>query len=58
MKKELSSGDQLSTSQSPYMYDKALKSMMISYPSGGAYAPQTEDGYGVFYLFLGDDFSK
>jgi len=55
--KEISSGDQLSTSQSPYMYDKGLKSKTSSYPSGGAYAPQTNDGYGVFYLYLGDDFT-
>ena len=40
------------------MYDKGLISKLNSYPSGGAYAPQTNDGYGVFYLYLGDNFSK
>jgi len=30
---------------------------MTCYPAGGAFAPQTDDGYGVYYLFLGENFT-
>jgi len=49
--------DQLSTSQSPFFYDKQLSAQMDIYPAGGAFPALREDGYGVYYLFLGDDFS-
>jgi len=50
--------DQLSTSQSPFYFDEKISRTLDLYPAGGAFAPQREDGYGVFYLFLGDNFSK
>nr|XP_002122295.1 carnitine O-palmitoyltransferase 1, liver isoform-like [Ciona intestinalis] len=47
--------DQLSTSQSPYLFDKHYADIIGLFPSGGGFAPQTEDGYGVYYLFLGEN---
>lgn len=52
---EIKAGDQLSTSQSPFVFDQKLSRKMTVYPAGGAFAPQTSDGYGVYYLFLGED---
>ena len=50
--------DQLSTSQSPWFYDKDLAKKLDFFPAGGGFAPMRDDGYGVYYLFLGDDFSE
>ncbi|XP_076819052.1 carnitine O-palmitoyltransferase 1, liver isoform-like [Clavelina lepadiformis] len=54
--KVLMSMDQLSTSQSPFFYDAKLAKTMSIYPAGGGFAALREDGYGVYYLFLGDNF--
>jgi len=54
---EIKSGDRLSTSQSPFVFDKSVSKKMTCYPAGGAFAPQTDDGYGVYYLFLGENFT-
>lgn len=50
--------DHLSTSQCPFFYDKKLCDEMTMYPSGGNFGPQREDGYGVYYLFLGENCCK
>lgn len=52
---EIKAGDQLSTSQSPFMFDQKISRGMKVYPAGGAFAPQTMDGYSVYYLFLGEN---
>jgi len=52
---EIKSGDRLSTSQSPFVFDQKLSKSMTCYPAGGSFAPQTTDGYGVYYLFLGEN---
>jgi len=54
---EIKSGDRLSTSQSPFVFDKLVSRKMKCYPAGGAFAPQTDDGYGVYYIFLGENFT-
>uniref|UniRef100_H2YI63 Choline/carnitine acyltransferase domain-containing protein n=1 Tax=Ciona savignyi TaxID=51511 RepID=H2YI63_CIOSA len=53
--KVLTDYDQLSTSQSPYQFEKEQSDKLNLFPSGGGFAPQTDDGYGVYYLFLGED---
>jgi len=52
---EIKSGDQLSTSQSPFVFDQKLSKKMKVYPAGGIFSPQTTDGYGVYYIFLGEN---
>jgi hypothetical protein len=47
--------DQLSTSQSPFVFDMNMSKKMEIYPGGGAFTAQTDDGYGVFYMFIGEN---
>lgn len=47
--------DQMSTSQSPFVFDHNLSKKMTMYPGGGAFTAQTDDGYGCFYMFIGED---
>nr|CAB3233585.1 carnitine O-palmitoyltransferase 1, liver isoform-like [Phallusia mammillata] len=55
--KILTDYDQLSTSQAPFIFDKKISKNMDVYPAGGAFSPLRDDGYGVFYLFLGENFT-
>ena len=48
----------MSTSQSPFVFDNKLSKSMTCYPGGGAFTAQTDDGYGCFYMFIGEDHSK
>jgi len=47
--------DQMSTSQSPFVFDSKLSKSMTCYPGGGAFTAQTDDGYGCFYMFIGEE---